>query len=89
MPRRIAQLVQKLETGTLKIGISPVHLGDFEGLLRSTANRMGAAIIVSSLLISSALMARVNHTLAVVGFLAAAALGLYMLWRIMRTPGGL
>jgi hypothetical protein len=25
----------------------------------------------------------------VIGFLAAAGLGLYMLWRIMRTPGGL
>ena len=50
---------------------------------------MGAAIIVSALLVSSALMARVNHTLSVVGFVAAAALGVYMLWRIMRTPGGL
>jgi hypothetical protein len=46
-------------------------------------------MIISALLIASALMARVNHTLSVVGFLAAAALGLYMLWRILRTPGGL
>jgi ubiquinone biosynthesis protein len=89
MPRRMAQLVKKLETGTIKIGIAPVELQDFEHLLRSTANRIGAALIVSALLIASALMARVNHTLSVVGFLAAAALGLYMLWRIMRTPGGL
>ena len=89
MPRRVAQLVKKLETGTIKVGIAPVELEDFERLLRSTANRIGAAMIVSALLIASALMARVNHTLSVVGFLAAAALGLYMLWRIMRTPGGL
>jgi multisubunit Na+/H+ antiporter MnhB subunit len=46
-------------------------------------------MIISALLISSPLMARVNHTLSVIGFLAAAALGLYMLWRIARTPGGL
>ena len=89
LPRRLAQLAQKLENGTLKVGIAPVQLEDLESLLRSTANRIGAAMIVSALLISSALMARVNHTLAVVGFLAAAGLGLYMLWRIMRTPGGL
>jgi ubiquinone biosynthesis protein len=89
MPRRVAQLVQRLETGSLKVGIAPVELEDFENLFRSTANRMGAAIIVAALLLSSALMARVNHTLAVVGFVAAAALGVYMLWRIMRTPGGL
>jgi ubiquinone biosynthesis protein len=89
MPRRVAQLIRRIETGSLRVGIAPVELEDFEHLLRSTANRVGAAMIVSALLIASALMARVNHTLSVVGFLAAAALGLYMLWRIMRTPGGL
>ncbi len=89
MPRRVSQLVQKIETGSLKVGIAPVELEDFEQLLRSTANRVGAAMIVSALLIASALMARVNHTLSLVGFLCAAALGLYMLWRILRTPGGL
>jgi hypothetical protein len=34
-------------------------------------------------------MARVDHTVALVGFLLASALGLYMLWRILRTPGNL
>src|ERR1051325_9752857 len=76
LPRRVAQLVHKVETGSLKVGIAPVELQDFEHLLRSTANRMGAAVIVSALLVASALMARVNHTLSVVGFLLAAALGL-------------
>ena len=89
LPRRFAQLTQKMESGTLKIGIAPVQLEDLERLLRSTANRIGAAMIISALLIASALMARVDHTLAVVGFFAAAGLGLYMLWRILRTPGGL
>jgi ubiquinone biosynthesis protein len=89
MPRRVSQLVQKIETGSLKVGIAPVELEDFEHLLRSTANRVGSAMIVSALLIASALMARVSHTIAVVGFAAACLLGGYMLWRIMRTPGGL
>jgi ubiquinone biosynthesis protein len=89
LPRRIAQLVQRIERGSLKIGIAPVELEDFEHLLRSTANRMGAAVIVAALLIASALMARVNHVVALVGFVSAAVLGLYMIWRIMRTPGGL
>jgi ubiquinone biosynthesis protein len=89
MPRRMAQLVQKIETGSLKIGIAPVELESFEHLLRSTANRIGAALIVAALLIASALMARVSHTIAVIGFFAAAVLGVYMIWRILRTPGGL
>ena len=89
MPRRLGQLMQRLEAGSLKVGIAPTDLEGLEALTRSTANRVGAAMIISALLISSALMARVNHTLALVGFLVAAALGLVMLWRIVRTPGGL
>jgi predicted unusual protein kinase regulating ubiquinone biosynthesis (AarF/ABC1/UbiB family) len=89
LPRRVAQLLQKAEAGSLRIGIAPTELKSFEQVLRSTANRVGAAMIISALLIASALMARVNHTFSVIGFLFAAALGLYMLWRIVRTPGGL
>jgi ubiquinone biosynthesis protein len=89
LPRRVSALVEKIETGSLKVGIAPVELQDFEHLLRSTANRVGAALIIAALLISSALMASVNHAIAVVGFCVAAAMALYMLWRIARTPGGL
>jgi putative Mn2+ efflux pump MntP len=46
-------------------------------------------MIVVGLLLSSALMARVNHTISVVGFVLSAVLGLYMLWKIVRTPGEL
>jgi ubiquinone biosynthesis protein len=89
LPRRIAQLVQKVETGSLKVGVAPVGLEDFEHLLRSTANRFGAALIISALLVSSALMARVSHLVAVVGFAAAVVLAVFMIWRIVRTPGGI
>jgi hypothetical protein len=34
-------------------------------------------------------MARVDHTFSVVGFLVSAALGLYWLWKIVRTHGEL
>jgi hypothetical protein len=33
--------------------------------------------------------ARVNHVVSLVGFAIASALGLYMLWKIARTPGEL
>ena len=89
MPRRVAHLVEKIEMGSLKIGIAPVQLEDFEHLLRSTANRVGAALIIAALLVSSALMARVSHGIAIAGFVAACVLAGYMLWRIVRTPGGL
>jgi predicted unusual protein kinase regulating ubiquinone biosynthesis (AarF/ABC1/UbiB family) len=89
LPRRVGQLASRLETGTLKIGIQPTGLDELEHLARSTANRLGAAMIISALLVASALMARVNDTIAVVGFALSVALGLFELWRILRTPGDL
>ena len=56
-------------------------------MLRTVANRIGAAMIVVHLLISSALMARVNHEVSLAGFSLSALIGLYMVWRIFRTPG--
>ena len=89
LPRRVAQVADRLETGTLKVGIVPTGLEDAEHMLRSIANRLGAALIVVGLLISSALMARVDHTVSLVGFLLSGFLGLVILWRIYRTPGDL
>jgi ubiquinone biosynthesis protein len=91
MPRRAGQLVNKLETGTFKVGVAPTDLADFEGALRSTANRIGGAVIVAALIVASALLARVHDLrwYAFVGFCLAFALGVYMLWKIIRTPGEL
>ncbi|HYZ18539.1 MAG TPA: AarF/UbiB family protein [Gaiellaceae bacterium] len=89
LPRRIVQAADRLETGTLKVGIVPTDLHGLEQILRSTANRLGAALIIVGLLVASALMARVDHTFSIVGFLISAALGLYWLWKIVRTPGEL
>jgi predicted unusual protein kinase regulating ubiquinone biosynthesis (AarF/ABC1/UbiB family) len=89
MPRRLSQLVTRLETGTLKVGIVPNDLDELEHVVRSFANRLGAAMIISALLVASALMAQVNDTIALVGFLLSGVLGLYELWRILRTPGDL
>jgi len=89
LPRRVGHVVERLETGTLKVGIVPTDLADLEHLTRSAANRVGMALIIVGLLLSSALMARVNHAVSLGGFCLAAALGLYMIWNIIRTPGEL
>jgi ABC-type enterobactin transport system permease subunit len=66
-------------------------LEELEHNLRSIANRIGAALIVGALLLSSSLLVR-SHAfewLGAVGFCLAAVLGLYMIWKIIRTPGEL
>jgi predicted unusual protein kinase regulating ubiquinone biosynthesis (AarF/ABC1/UbiB family) len=87
VPRHVSQVVNKLETGTMKVGVVPSDLGGLEHVLRSVANRIGAAMVVVGLLVASALMARVSHVVALVGFCIAGAMALYLFWRIMRTPG--
>jgi ubiquinone biosynthesis protein len=91
MPRRVGHLVERLETGTLRVGITPTDLGDLERVVRTGANRLGAAVIVTGLLVSSALLARVHdfRWLAVVGFVLSFLMGTYMVWKIVRTPGDL
>ena len=91
LPRRAGHLVSKLETGTFKVGVAPTDLTDLEHALRSVANRVGGAVIVAALLIASALLARVHDLrwYAFGGFCAAFVLGIYMVWKIIRTPGEL
>ena len=89
MPRKMSHLVDRLEEGTLRLGIQPTGLDGLEALARTVANRLGAAVIVAGALIASALMARVNDTVSLVGFLVSAALALYVFWKIVRTPGEL
>lgn len=91
MPRRLGHVVERLEMGALKVGIAPTDLHGFERVARSAANRIGAALIVAALLVASALLARVHDLrwIAGVGFVLAFVLGLYMIWKIIRTPGEL
>jgi ubiquinone biosynthesis protein len=91
LPRRVGHLVSELEQGTLTVGVQPTGLAELEHNLRSIANRVGAAMIVGALLIASSLLVRTHAVewLGVVGFCLAAVLGLYMVWKIIRTPGEL
>jgi ubiquinone biosynthesis protein len=91
LPRRVGHLVSELEQGTLTVGVVPTGLGELEHNLRSIANRIGAAMIIGALLLASSLLVRAHNLewLGVAGFCLAAVLGLYMVWKIIRTPGEL
>jgi ubiquinone biosynthesis protein len=91
LPRKAAHVLSELEQGSFKVGVVPTGLGELEANLRSIANRVGAAIIVGALLLSSAIIVRVHRFewLGIAGFSLAALIGLYMMWKIVRTPGEL
>jgi hypothetical protein len=91
MPRRVSHLVDKLETGTFKVGVAPTDLDGIEHVMRSVGNRVGGALIVAALLVASALIAQVHDLrYAAFGMFCAAFLfGVYLLVKIIRTPGEL
>lgn len=91
LPGRVGHVVSELERGTLTIGVVPTGLEELEHNLRSIANRIGAAMIVGALLLASSLLVRSSEVewLGVAGFCLAGVLGLYMVWKIIRTPGEL
>jgi predicted unusual protein kinase regulating ubiquinone biosynthesis (AarF/ABC1/UbiB family) len=91
LPRRVGHVLTEIEQGNLKIGVQPTGLAELEHNLRSIANRVGAAIIISALLLASALVVRVHRFewVGIGGFIAACVLGFYMIWKIIRTPGEL
>ena len=52
LPRRVGQIADRLETGTLRVGITPTNLEGLEAVMRSAANRIGAAVIIAGLLLA-------------------------------------
>jgi ubiquinone biosynthesis protein len=88
-PRKLSHLADRLEEGTLRIGVAPTDLESLDGLIRTLANRLGAAIIIVGLLIASALMAEVSPTISITGFVVSAIIAVFEIWRIARTPGDL
>jgi ubiquinone biosynthesis protein len=91
LPARVGHLVSELERGTLTVAVHPTGLDELEHNLRSIANRVGAAMIIGALLLASSLLVNANKVewLGVAGFCLAGVLGLYMIWKIIRTPGEL
>ena len=89
LPQRIATIADRLESGTLQVGVVPSALAETEHMLRSVGNRVGAALIIVGLLVASALMANVDHWISGVGFVVAFVLALHVLWKIIGTPGEL
>jgi ubiquinone biosynthesis protein len=91
LPGQIGHVATELERSTLTVGVHPTGLEELEHNLRSIANRIGAAMIVGALLLASSLLVRARDVewLGVAGFCLAGVLGLYMIWKIIRTPGEL
>ena len=91
MPRRVGHVLSELEQGSLKIGIVPTasrSSGRSSARSRTaSARRSSSARFCSRRRSSRASTASSGSRIA--GFSLAAVIGLYMVWKIIRTPGEL
>jgi predicted unusual protein kinase regulating ubiquinone biosynthesis (AarF/ABC1/UbiB family) len=97
IPQRVEHLLGKAERGELKVGIVPTELDEAVGEARTLVNRIAWAIVCSAMIISSAMLMNVEGVgeilgypaLGFIGFVLAFTFGILLLWRMLRTRGGL
>ena len=92
-PEDAAAIIGKFRRGNFKIHVYHDHLEELEQTLDNSFNRMSFAVIIAALLIASSLLVPqtgdvlglVNfQTLGIIGYLAAAIMGIWLLVSIIR-----
>ncbi|HEU5162762.1 MAG TPA: AarF/ABC1/UbiB kinase family protein, partial [Thermoanaerobaculia bacterium] len=91
LPRRLRSIVNRVEDGSFSVGI---NLNQIEFLLKAAtkiANRLTVGLIIAAIIVGSSLMMRVPSRfqifgypgIAMIGFVAASALGFYLVITIL------
>jgi ubiquinone biosynthesis protein len=93
MPRQFAQILTKIESDRLKLRIEYDDLQEPMGRLDVIANRISYSLVVSAILVASALMSQVDpeqffglgNKLGLLGFLVAGIMGFWLAYSIYRS----
>ena len=91
VPLSLRRALTQLANGRLRIGIQIEKADEMQIAIRDVANRISLGVITAALIVGSALLVRVGAGLkvfdlpvfALVGFLLAAGLGLYVVFQIL------
>jgi ubiquinone biosynthesis protein len=93
LPEELESLLDRTRRGQLRLHIEHEHLDDFVHTLDRSSNRISFAMIIAGLLVGSSLLVTQEgvvlglvrfQTLGVLGYVAAAVLGLYVVISILR-----
>jgi len=94
LPRQLHRLIGDIERGGIEVGMRPEGIEPFVRRFERLGNRIVLAIFVATMVNALALLVTVYRPpgwenwisiILVVGFAAAAGIGLYLLWRVLRT----
>jgi ubiquinone biosynthesis protein len=92
-PEDAAAIIGKFRRGNFKIHVYHDHLEELEQTLDNSFNRISFAVIIAALLIASSLLVPQTgtvlglvsfQTLGIIGYLAAAVMGVWLLISIIR-----
>jgi len=83
LPHRIDVFTQKLISNDFAVRVEAPQLGSLLLGLEKVANRIFTGLVLGGLLVASGLLMAYQRRLAMVGFIIAAALGLWMVFTIL------
>lgn len=92
-PEDAAAIINKFRRGNFKMHVYHDHLEELEQTLDNSSNRISFAVIIAALLIASSLLVPQEgdvlgvisfETLGIIGYLTAAAMGVWLLASIIR-----
>ncbi len=97
LPRQLRRLVRELERGELQFGMRPEGFEPLMGRLERLANRLVLGMLASAFIVGLAVLMAAFHPPGTerlvgpafgLGFVAAALLGAYLAWTILRSGRG-
>ena len=88
LPHRLDVFTQKLVADDFAIRVDTPQLGSLLLGLEKVANRIFTGLVLGGLLVASGLLMAYQRSLGILGFLIAAAIGLWMVVRILISDRG-
>ncbi|MEK6680589.1 MAG: 2-polyprenylphenol 6-hydroxylase [Nitrospirota bacterium] len=93
LPSETLQIVRKLRKGTLEIDLKLRHLEALIAKLDRVSNRITFSIIIAAIIVGSSLIIQTDKgpiffgfpALGIIGFVVAGALGLWLIYAILRS----
>jgi ubiquinone biosynthesis protein len=79
LPRRTREITDLTAAGRLTFGIKLTQAEEFLAGIHKIANRITVGVVIASLLIASSMMMRIYPRFAMIGYVLAAAAGVYLI----------
>lgn len=78
LPHRVREIVDLTAAGHLAFGIKLLQAEEFLAGIHKVANRITVGVVIGAIVVASALMIDVQPRLAVIGYVTASIIGLYL-----------